>query len=314
IVATHGRGFWILDNITPLRQINTKQREDLLFKPQSALRVRANLNTDTPLPPDEPAGENPPDGAMIDYFLSKDARVQVTIEIKDGKGQSVRKYSSTDRPIEVNPKRLKIPSYWIRPLQSVSTKAGLHRFLWDMHYTPVRDVEPEFPICATYRNTAPAATSPWAAPGDYMITLTVDGKTFSQPLAVAMDPRVKASGADLQEQFDLSWKLYQLRLKLAPVGKKFDGIAEQLTKLRAKAAERSDVTQKLEDEQLRRGERKGASQTAVSTCRYSFSLPPVTMRTPVSVSAVESMSNPEPRPVIAVARDDDHTNGWRRSE
>ncbi|PYJ64786.1 MAG: glycoside hydrolase [Verrucomicrobia bacterium] len=246
IVATHGRGFWILDNITPLRQINTKQREDLLFKPQSALRVRANLNTDTPLPPDEPAGENPPDGAMIDYFLSKDARVQVTIEIKDGKGQSVRKYSSTDRPIEVNPKRLKIPSYWIRPLQSVSTKAGLHRFLWDMHYTPVRDVEPEFPICATYRNTAPAATSPWAAPGDYMITLTVDGKTFSQPLAVAMDPRVKASGADLQEQFDLSWKLYQLRLKLAPVGKKFDGIAEQLTKLRAKAAERSDVTQKLE--------------------------------------------------------------------
>src|SRR5881396_1228458 len=246
IVATHGRGFWILDNITPLRQINTKQREDLLFKPQSALRVRANLNTDTPLPPDEPAGENPPDGAMIDYFLSKDARVQVTIEIKDGKGQSVRKYSSTDRPIEVNPKRLKIPSYWIRPLQSVSTKAGLHRFLWDMHYTPVRDVEPEFPICATYRNTAPAATSPWAAPGDYMITLTVDGKTFSQPLAVAMDPRVKASGADLQEQFDLSWKLYQLRLKLAPVGKKFDDIAEQLTKLRAKAAERSDITQKLD--------------------------------------------------------------------
>src|SRR6059058_5162648 len=246
IVATHGRGFWVLDNITSLRQLNTNQREDLLFKPQTALRVRANLNTDTPLPPDEPSGENPPDGAMIDYFLSKDARGPVTIEIKDGKGQSVRKYSSADAPLKPNPKRLKIPSYWIRPPQSVSTKAGLHRFLWDVHYTPVRDVEPEFPISATYRNTAPAATSPWAAPGDYMITLTVDGKTFSQPLAVAMDPRVKASGADLQEQFDLSWKLYQLRLKLAPIGKKFDGIAEQLTKLRAKAAERADVTQKLE--------------------------------------------------------------------
>src|SRR5205809_1631789 len=147
VVATHGRGFWILDNITPLRQFNRNQREDLLFKPQIALRVRANLNTDTPLPPDAPAGENPPDGAMIDYFLSKGANGPVTIEIKDAKGRSVRKYSSTDRPIEVNPKRLKIPSYWIRPLQSVSTKAGLHRFLWDMHYTPVRDVEPEFPIC-----------------------------------------------------------------------------------------------------------------------------------------------------------------------
>ena len=246
IVATHGRGFWALDNLTPLRQLNRNQRENLLFKPQTTLRVRANLNTDTPLPPDEPAGENPPDGAMIDYFLSKDASGPVTIEIKDGKGQSVRKYSSADAPVEANPKRLKIPSYWIRPLQSVSTKAGMHRFLWDMHYTPVPDVEPEFPISATYRNTAPEATSPWAAPGDYTVTLTIGGKTFSQPLTVAMDPRVKTSAADLQEQFDLSWQLYQLRLKLAPIGKKFDDVAEQLAKLKAQAAERPDVTQKLE--------------------------------------------------------------------
>jgi photosystem II stability/assembly factor-like uncharacterized protein len=267
IVATHGRGFWVLDNITPLRQLksvaggvdpgarttsNTAAvsargySENLLFKPQTALRVRANLNPDTPLPPDEPAGENPPDGAMIDYFLSKDAGGPVTIEIKGAKGESVRKYSSADVPVEANPERLKIPSYWIRPLQSVSTKAGLHRFLWDMHYTPVPDVEPEFPMQATYRNTAPAATSPWAVTGNYTVTLTAGGKTFSQPLTVAMDPRVKASAADLQEQFDLSWTLYQLRLKLAPMGKKFDSIAEQLTKLRAKAAEQPDVTQKLE--------------------------------------------------------------------
>ena len=265
VVATHGRGFWILDNITPLRQLDRpeggpapmssrvdgagaprRRSEVTLFKPQKALRVRANLNPDTPLPPDEPAGENPPDGAMIDYFLSKDASSPVTIEIKDSNGQSVRKYSSADTPIEANPKRLRIPTYWIRPPQSLSTKAGMHRFLWDLHYTPVPGVEPEFPISATYRNTAPAATSPWAAPGDYTVTLTVDGKTFSQPLTVAMDPRVKASAADLQEQFDLSWKLYQLRLKLAPIGKNFDDIAEQLTKLRAKAAERPDVAQKVE--------------------------------------------------------------------
>jgi photosystem II stability/assembly factor-like uncharacterized protein len=268
IVATHGRGFWILDNITPLRQFypvagvgdpgsqsstaavtappKAGYRENLLFKPQTAVRVRANLNTDTPLPPDEPAGENPPDGAMIDYFLSKDASGPVTIEIKDGKGQSVRKYSSADAPVEASPKRLKIPSYWIRPPQSLSTKTGMHRFLWDMHYTPVPDVEPEFPISATYRNTAPTATSPWAAPGNYTVTLTADGKTFSQPLTVAMDARVKTSAADLQEQFDLSWQLYQLRLELAPIGKKFDDIAEQLTKLKAKAAERPDITQKLE--------------------------------------------------------------------
>jgi photosystem II stability/assembly factor-like uncharacterized protein len=246
VVATHGRGFWILDNITPLRQFNANQRENLLFKQQTALRVRANLNTDTPLPPDEPAGENPPDGAMIDYFLAKDATGPVTIEIKDSKGGSVRKYSSSDVPTEPNPKRLKIPSYWIRAAQSVPTKAGMHRFLWDMHYVPVPNVEPEFPIAATFRNTAPTATAPWVAPGDYTVVLTVNGKTFAQPLTVHMDPRVKTSAADFQEQFDLSWALYQLRLKLALIGKQFDDINEQLTKLKARAAERSDVTAKLE--------------------------------------------------------------------
>ena len=101
-------------------------------------------------------------------------------------------------------------------------------------------------MTATYRNTAPEATSPWAPPGNYTVMLTVGGKTFSQPLTIEMDPRVKTSAADLQQQFNLSWKLYQLRLKLAPIGKKFGDVAEQLTKLKAKAAERPDVTQKLE--------------------------------------------------------------------
>ena len=261
VVGTHGRGFWILDNITPLRQcrprsacgVNASHSETAstdsdtrLFRPQAALRVRANQNTDTPLPPDEPAGENPPDGAMIDYFLSKDESGPITIEITDGKGQLIRKYSSADKPVEANPKRLRIPSYWIRPPQLVSTKAGMHRFLWDMHYTPIAGVEPEFPISATYRNTASRPTSPWVVPGDYTVTLAIDNKTFSQPLMVAMDPRVKAANADLQQQFDLSWRLYQLRLKLAPIGKKFDEIAEQLIKLKARAAERPGVTQKLE--------------------------------------------------------------------
>jgi hypothetical protein len=183
---------------------------------------------------------------MIDYFLSKDASGPIAIEITDGKGQLIRKYSSADKPVEPNPKRLRIPSYWIRPSQMVSTKAGMHRFLWDMHYTPIAGVEPEFPISATYRNTAPQATSPWVVPGDYTVTLAIDNKTLSQPLTVAIDPRVKASTADLQEQFDLSWRLYQLRLKLAPIGEKFDEIAEQLIKLKARAAERPDLTQKLE--------------------------------------------------------------------
>jgi photosystem II stability/assembly factor-like uncharacterized protein len=246
VAATHGRGFWILDNITPLRQWTGWKHENLLFKPQTALRVRGNLNTDTPLPPDEPAGENPPEGAMIDYFLAQEASGPVTIEIKDSKGASVRKYSSLDIPKEPNPKRLKIPSYWIRPPQTVSAQAGMHRFLWDLHYAPVPDVEPEYPIAATYSNTAPTPTSPWVVPGNYNVVLTVAGKSFTQPLTIQMDPRVKTSPADLQAQFDVSWRLYQLRLKLAPMGKTFDDLVEQLTKLKARAAERPDVTQKLE--------------------------------------------------------------------
>ena len=245
VAATHGRGFWILDNITPLRQFDRSKIDNLLFKPQTALRVRFSLNPDTPLPPDEPAGENPPDGAMIDYVLAKDADGPVTIEIKDSKGELVRKYSSNDPPPQPDPKKLKIPSYWIRPWQSVSTKAGMHRLLWDMHYTPVPDVEPEFPMSAIYHNTAPAPTSPWVAPADYTVTLTLDGKSFTQPLTVQIDPRVKTSATDLQEQFDLSWKLYQVRLQLAPIGKKFDDIADLLTKLKARAAERPDVTERL---------------------------------------------------------------------
>jgi len=252
VAATHGRGFWILDNITPLREFGPSRTggsakiDSQLFKPQTALRVRGNLNPDTPLPPDEPAGENPPDGAMIDYFLTQDPDNPVTLEIKDSKGQTVRKYSSDDVPVEPDSKKLRIPKYWIRPPQLLSAKAGMHRFLWDMHYTPVPDVEPEFSIAATYRNTAPNATSPWVAPGNYTVTLTVDEKTFTQPLTVAMDPRVKTSPADLRQQFDLSWQLYQLRLKLAPIGKKFDEIADQLTKLKASAAERPDIAQNLE--------------------------------------------------------------------
>src|SRR5262249_1669676 len=219
VAATHGRGFWILDNITPLRQFDRSKIDNHLFKPQTALRVRFSLNPDTPLPPEEPAGENPPDGAMIDYFLAKDATGPVTIEITY-EGKSVRKYSSSNVPQNYDPKKLRIPEYWIRPLQSLSTKAGMHRFLWDMHYTPVPDVEPEYPMSAIYRNTAPSATSPWVAPGRYTVVLTVAGESFSEPITVQMDPRVKASAAEIQQQFDLSWRLYQLRLPLDPLVQK----------------------------------------------------------------------------------------------
>ncbi len=246
VAATHGRGFWILDNITPLRQRLGKQTENMLFKPQIALRVRWSMNTDTPLPPDEPAGQNPPDGAMIDYYLPAEASGPVTLEIKNSKNELVRHYSSDDQPRQIDQTKLKIPSYWIRSSQPLSAKPGIHRFLWDMHSMPLPNIDPEFPMAAEFRDTPPTPTSPWVMPGEYTVVLTADGKSLVQPLTVRMDPRVKTSLPDLQEQFDLSQQLYQLRLALAPVAKSFGEVNEQLLKLKAQAAERPEVAEKLE--------------------------------------------------------------------
>ncbi len=241
-VATHGRGFWILDNITPLRQLTRDQRDTVLFKPQTALRIRWSLNTDTPLPPDEPAGENPPDGAMIDYFLAEDS--PVTLEIKDNKSNLVRRYTSADLPVLPDTKKLKIPSYWIRPPQPLSTQRGLHRFLWDMHYTPLPGIEPEYPMSAVNRDTPPSPTSPWVVPGEYTVVLTVGGQSYTQPLTVKMDPRVKMSRSELEEQLTLSQQLSDVRAGLEPIGRTFDSLVERLTKLREQSLPKN-VEEKL---------------------------------------------------------------------
>ena len=229
-VATHGRGFWILDNITPLRQLITARGSTSLLKPQTAWRVRWNMNGDTPLPPDEPTGENPPDGAMIDYRLSDDLAGIVTLEIKDAKGTVVRRYASTDDAEPPKPADVNIPMHWLRSLQPLSAAPGLHRFLWDMHYPPIPGLEPDYPIAAIPHNTAPRPTGPWAMPGDYSIVLTANGKTFTQPLTLKMDPRVRASAADLTEQFALSKQLYDVRPALVPIDKQMSALSAAITK------------------------------------------------------------------------------------
>ena len=206
VIGTHGRSFWILDDITALRQLNNQQLNNsaILYKPQTAYRVRWNMNTDTPLPQEEPAGQNPPDGAVINYYLNEKVN-DIRIEIMDANSQLVRKYSNKDTMYKI--KDVNIPLYWIRPQQILSADAGSHRFLWDMHYTP-QNIPPSYPIAAIYNNTAPDFTSPWVISGSYIIKLTVDGKSYTQPLVVKMDPRVKTSMKDLQLQHDLSLMCY----------------------------------------------------------------------------------------------------------
>jgi photosystem II stability/assembly factor-like uncharacterized protein len=245
-VGTHGRGFWILDNITPLRQLDLSGSHEsaVLFKPQTAIRVHWNNNTDTPLPPDEPGGANPPDGAMIDYYIGAGASGTVTLEIKDDSGNIVRHYSSAD-PVPTPDPQLAIPPYWVRPPQGLANEPGMHRWLWDMHYQPVPGVAPNYPISAVYMNTAPSPTSPWAMPGKYTVVLTVNGKSYSQPLMLRMDPRVTTSQKDLSEQFKLSKQLYDEWLALAAVAESARPLRGQITELRAKAPE--ELKKRLED-------------------------------------------------------------------
>lgn len=231
IAATHGRGFWILDNISPLRQVGAEAMQTTLLKPATAMRVRWNTNSDTPLPPDVPAGENPPDGAAIDYYIGSQPSGAVTLEVFDSAGKSVRRFSRTDPVPQIDP-RLEVPDYWVRPSQPLAATPGLHRFLWDLHLAPISGIKPQYPIAAVYRNTAPAPTSPWVTPGQYTVKLTVDGRTYSQPLTVTMDPRVKTSAAELQQQFNLSNQLYQQAITMDHDVSEADSVETQLTKLK----------------------------------------------------------------------------------
>jgi hypothetical protein len=199
-----------------------------LFRPAVAYRLRRNLNTDTPLPPEEPAGQNPPDGAILDYHLGSavpgpagaeepavdtadpdDASpgTPVVLEILDGKGQLVRRYSSADRPEPVDPKELAVPTYWVRMPRVLPGRPGMHRFVWDLRYPPPEVLDREYPISAIYRDTPREPLGPFVLAGTYTVRLTVAGKSSTQPLTVRMDPRVKTSREGLAGQLALAQRI-----------------------------------------------------------------------------------------------------------
>lgn len=216
VVATHGRSFWVLDGINALRGIARENgiSKTTLVKPGDAYRVRWNMNTDTPLPQEEPAGQNPPDGAIIDYYLDATATETVTLDLLDNKGRKIRTFSSEDKPYTISD--VNIPLYWVRPQQILSGKQGAHRFLWDMHYTPLATT-PAYPIGATYGATAPNPSSPWVMPGNYTVRLTVNGKTYTQPLQIKQDPRVKTPVNELIKIHDLSYRCYERSLTIKTI-------------------------------------------------------------------------------------------------
>lgn len=211
-VGTHGRGFWILDNVTALRQWNAAAESvpATLFKPAVATRVRYSMYTDTPVPPDEPRAENPPDGAMIDYHLARDAG-KVTIEIVNAAGRVLRTFSSDD-PTPAPADAGNWPRYWFRPAAAPSAKAGLQRFTWDLHHARPTE-QCSLPISGTPYNTKCEPEGPWVMPGTFAARLTVDGAVQSQTFMVRMDPRVRTPLVALRQQHDLSVALHDAMLE-----------------------------------------------------------------------------------------------------
>ena len=229
VAGTHGRGFWILDNLTPLRQMTEARAADVayLFEPATAVRVRFGMNDPTEWPPELPHGENPPPGGIIDYYLATDAAGPVSLDILDGAGKVVRSLSSDDPVLEPDPAldpegydrlcqrdptapNCRVPLYWPAPQMVLSTRKGMHRFSWDLHFDPLGDEPREAGGArgAVPGRTYPRVEAPWAPPGRYTVRLTVDGEQFTQPLLLRLDPRVTTSAEDLALLASLSTEMY----------------------------------------------------------------------------------------------------------
>jgi photosystem II stability/assembly factor-like uncharacterized protein len=228
VAGTHGRGYWILDDVTPLRQYAEMKAATAayLFKPEPAVRVRWATNSPTPWPPEMLAGENPPPGAIINYYLAADVTGAVKIEILGAGGRVVRTYSSDDAIRDPDPALdpaaydklcqktpnaadCGLPLYWPAPQMIVSKRAGMHRVIWEMHYDAITEGGGRGgTLGAVPHLTFPGVASPWAAPGAYTVRLSVGGKTYTQPIVLHMDPRIKTSAIGLAQLTSLTTEMY----------------------------------------------------------------------------------------------------------
>jgi hypothetical protein len=239
IVATHGRSFWILDDISRLRQLEPSSANAAhLFKPSVAVRVKRSTYPDTPLQPDEPMGQNPPSGAIIDYTLPASVSGPVTLEIMDGTGKLVRRFASTDKP-EITDEELQkqlIPPYWVRKWKPVSNTEGAHRFVWDLRYPAPTSAQHEYPIAAVPHDTPRNPRGPHAVPGQYTVKLTVNGQSLTAPLTLKEDPRVKTTLPALQQKFALESRLADVLSRSSEAVLEAKSLQEQIKKAGANSA------------------------------------------------------------------------------
>jgi len=267
VAGTHGRGFWILDDVTPLRQAAEAAAASsaFLFKPATGVRIRFGTNDPTPWPPELPAGENPPNGAIVDYYLPSSSS-EVKLEFLNTQGKVIRTYSSTDKVMSPDPATdpfaynklcqqtptaadCSLPLYWPAPPQILKTSAGMHRFTWDMHYDPIPGAggggRGGGGGAAVPHRTYPGVNSPWVAPGTYTVRLTANGQTLTQPITIKMDPRVKIT-PEVQQIFTLTTKMEDSARAAAVAYKEARELVDKL-KARPQSAANDALIKKVED-------------------------------------------------------------------
>ncbi|HLJ55445.1 MAG TPA: sialidase family protein, partial [Chthonomonadaceae bacterium] len=210
VVGTYGRGFWILDDISPLRQMSPSagMGPAVLLKPAEAVRVRRNVNGDTPFPPEVPHADNPPNGAIVYYYLGGKASGEITLEVRDERGSVIRRYSSAPIPPSTDPPP-PVPDFWVEKPSPLPKEPGLNRMCWDLRCESPGAFSHSYGINANPGQTPASPEGPLALPGRYTLTLTVEGKQYTQSVTVKNDPRSPASVADLRDQFALQLALYQ---------------------------------------------------------------------------------------------------------
>ena len=207
VIATHGRGLWIMDDVAPLRALADDASDAIrLFPPATAYRVRPTGFTGTPMPKDEPMAANPPAGAYIDYALDAAVGV-VTLTITDAQGAVVRSFSSSDKPTRPDLAKIETAPDWIDSPPPPATGAGLHRFVWDLHYAPQPDLASDDPEEQEH--------GVWAPPGKYWVEFSAGGKNYRQPFTVAPDPRVKLPASVYARQFALARDIEHARVQIA---------------------------------------------------------------------------------------------------
>jgi photosystem II stability/assembly factor-like uncharacterized protein len=201
VIGTHGRGFWILDDVAPLRQADAlASARPALLAPARAWRVPRDTNTDTPLPPDEPFFANPSSGAVLDYVLPRVAS-RVTLAVADASGHVVRRFASDDAPPSTDLNALDVPAWWIAPPARLDASAGAHRFVWNLQAPPPRTSDPGPTIAAIPHDTPLEPQGPTVPPGTYAVTLDADGTKQTRALVVRQDPRLPVPAAALRAQF-----------------------------------------------------------------------------------------------------------------